>query len=281
MAGGAAVRNISDDLARTSRNQADAADPRACVWVSANAGTGKTHVLTMRVLRLMLGGTAPQRILCLTYTKAAAAEMSKRVFDELASWVTLPPKDLSAKLQELTGQKPAPADLALARTLFTAAIETPGGLKVQTIHAFCERLLQRFPLEAGVTPGFSILEDEKARKLRREAIDEMLTNATRDPKSALGRALTTAIAYAAEDRFDEVLTEALRHREWLDAAARLPSDTPKGSSGLAAVEALFNAHFGVRAKATPELIAQELAKLVPDTLLSRVRDVLSTSSPKL
>ena len=277
------AQSISANMARTSRAQADAADPRACVWVSANAGTGKTHVLTMRVLRLMLGGTAPSRILCLTYTKAAAAEMSKRVFDELASWVMLAPPDLAAALQKLTGQKPSPAEIALARTLFTAAIETPGGLKVQTIHAFCERLLQRFPLEAGVTPGFAILEDEMARKLKREAIDVMLTRATardagggnRTATAAMSDALKTAIAYAADDRFDEILGEALRHRAWLDAAVRLPADTAKGASGLEAVQALFNAHFGVRAKATPEAIANELAKLLPDATLKRVRDVLA------
>ncbi len=279
MAGSAAARNIGDDLARTGRAQAEAADPRACVWVSANAGTGKTHVLTMRVLRLLFGGTAPARILCLTYTKAAAAEMSKRVFDELASWVMLPPQDLSAKLQNLTGVKPPPEELAQARTLFTSAIETPGGLKVQTIHAFCERLLQRFPLEAGVTPGFSILEDAMARKLRREAIDHMLSDATREKNkkspSPLTQALNTAIAYAAEDRFDEILDDALRYRAWLDAAVRMPADEYKNAGGFEAVEALFNAHFVVRQKTTPGTIAQEVLKLAPDALLKRVRDVLA------
>ena len=275
MAGTAAARSISADLARTSRYQADAADPRACVWVSANAGTGKTHVLTMRVLRLMLGGTAPQRILCLTYTKAAAAEMSKRVFDKLASWVMLPPEELTAALQKLTGHKPSAENLALARTLFTAAIETPGGLKVQTIHAFCERLLQRFPLEAGVTPGFAILEDEMARKLRREAIDLMLTVATRAKSGELAQALNVAIAFAAEDRFDEVLGDALRHRDWLDAAVRMAPDTPEGPAGFDAVQALFNAHFGVRGKASSESIALDLAKLVPEPLLRRAHGVLS------
>ena len=282
MAGNAAARNISEDLARTGRAQAEAADPRACVWVSANAGTGKTHVLTMRVLRLLLGGTAPSRILCLTYTKAAAAEMSKRVFDALASWVMLPPKELSVKLEALTGKIPNPDEIAQARTLFTSAIETPGGLKVQTIHAFCERLLQRFPLEAGVTPGFSILEDAMARKLRHEAITQMLTDATRrkngKPSSPLSQSLTTAIVFAAEDRFDEILDDALRYRAWLDAAVRMPSDTPEGADGFAAVEALFNTHFSVRPKATPDVIAQELSTLAPDALLKRVRDVLAGGS---
>ncbi len=180
------VQSIEAELKRTARYQAEASDPAASVWVSANAGTGKTHVLATRVLRLMLAGTPPERILCLTYTKAAAAEMSKRVFDELAKWVMAPDKELAATLESLTGHKPSPEVTARARTLFTAATETPGGLKVQTIHAFAERLLQRFPLEAGVTPGFAILDDEMARTLRREAIDAVLGIAARDRKERAG-----------------------------------------------------------------------------------------------
>ena len=153
-------------LARSTRAQARAADPGASVWVSANAGTGKTHVLTMRVLRLLLAGTPPERILCLTYTKAAAAEMSKRVFDTLAELGDdARARSSPARSRELIGREPAAAEIARARTLFTRAIETPGGLKVQTIHAFCERLLQRFPLEAGVPPGFTILDERDARTL--------------------------------------------------------------------------------------------------------------------
>ena len=94
-------QSAETDIARTRRAQLDAADPRASVWVSANAGTGKTHVLTQRVLRLLLAGTKPERILCLTYTKAAAAEMSKRVFDTLAQWVTLPGERLAQQIGEL------------------------------------------------------------------------------------------------------------------------------------------------------------------------------------
>jgi ATP-dependent helicase/nuclease subunit A len=269
------VPSIEAELKRTARYQADASDPAASVWVSANAGTGKTHVLATRVLRLMLAGTPPERILCLTYTKAAAAEMSKRVFDTLAKWVMLPETELAATLENLTGHKPSTEETARARTLFTAATETPGGLKVQTIHAFAERLLQRFPLEAGVTPGFAILDDEMARTLRREAIDAVLGIAARDRKSALGHALETAIAYAADDRFDEILADALNYRSWLDAAARFETVT---HAGLDAVEQLFRRHFGVREAATRETIAKEIAALLSDHELERVRDVLAGGS---
>jgi ATP-dependent helicase/nuclease subunit A len=170
-------RDIADVLADTSRAQFAAADPKASVWVNANAGTGKTHVLTLRVLRILLGGTAPERILCLTYTKAAAAEMSTRIFERLGKWVTASDADLAPILAEIIGGMPSAAQLNFARTLFTRAIETPGGLKIQTIHAFAERLLQRFPLEAGVPPGFKILDDEKGKELKAAGGDGQLRDA--------------------------------------------------------------------------------------------------------
>src|SRR5688572_2412585 len=138
--------SLQDLIDATTRAQRRAADPTASAWVSANAGTGKTHVLTQRVLRLMLAGTKPERILCLTYTKAAAAEMAKRVFETLAKWVTAADAPLAAQIAELCDRPVTMEEVAFARTLFAVAIETPGGLKVQTIHSFCERLLQRFPL---------------------------------------------------------------------------------------------------------------------------------------
>lgn len=116
---------------KTRRDQAAAADPMASAWVSANAGTGKTHVLTMRVLRLLLDGVEPERILALTYTKAAAAEMSTRVFDRLAEWVTADHADLKSALAGLLDGAPSSEVMLHARRLFARAIETPGGLKVR------------------------------------------------------------------------------------------------------------------------------------------------------
>lgn len=259
-------KSIEIELVRTTQRQADAADPTASVWVSANAGTGKTHVLTMRVLRLLLAGTPPERILCLTYTKAAAAEMSKRVFDSLAKWVMLPDADLEQTLHKFLGREPQTSEMILARTLFTRATETPGGLSVQTIHAFAERLLQRFPLEAGVTPGFAILDDQTSRKLLREAIDDVIGAAARDRASPLGRALECAIAYAADDRFDEILADALTHREWLETAAENP----------AAVDATFRDHFNVRKDVTRAKIENDSAFLLTPAELMHMRDVLRT-----
>jgi ATP-dependent helicase/nuclease subunit A len=217
----AATPSLAAALAETRRNQAAAADPAASAWVSANAGTGKTHVLTMRMLRLLLAGTEPARILALTYTKAAAAEMATRVAARLAEWVTASDAELGKRVRELLDREPSAAQMMRARQLFALVIETPGGLKVQTIHAFCERLLQRFPLEAGVPPGFEILDDHTRAALLEEATNQVLTEATTAaPGSPLAEALATAIAFAAETNFDTYLAEALRQRDWLEAAAR-------------------------------------------------------------
>src|ERR1700676_5137569 len=125
--------------------QRDASNPSVSAWVSANAGSGKTYVLAQRVIRLLLGGTPPSKILCLTFTKAAAANMATSVFDRLAQWIALTDDALDAAILAMTGERPQPERRAAARRLFAQALETPGGLKVQTIHAFCTRLLQQFP----------------------------------------------------------------------------------------------------------------------------------------
>src|SRR6478672_4933063 len=216
--------DINAALRHTTKLQSDAADPQASVWVSANAGTGKTHVLTNRVLRLLLAGTKPERILCLTYTKAAAAEMAARVFAKLSQWATSDDATLVKALAEQLSRLPADHERELARTLFARAIETPGGLKVQTIHAFCERLLQRFPLEAGVPPGFAILDEHERNQLLGEAAYEMLAEATAAPGAPLADALETAVAYATDGNFDQLLSGVLREQDWLAAAVRLDDD---------------------------------------------------------
>lgn len=271
------MRHQESDIERTKRAQRDAADPAASVWVSANAGTGKTHVLTQRVLRLMLAGTKPERILCLTYTKAAAAEMSKRVFDTLAKWVTMAEADLARQIAELCDRAPFEGETRLARTLFAVAIETPGGLKVQTIHSFCERLLQRFPLEAGVAPGFTVLDDVTSTKILREAIDATLLEATDGSSAAQRKALEAVIPYAAEERFDEVLRTALAQRRWLDSAMRLDYGDDEDDA-LAGLERVFRGSFKVRDGVSVEDIESDMADVVSDAELARLRDALTGGS---
>ena len=150
--------------------QQHAADPAASVWVAASAGSGKTHVLVDRVIRLLLDGAAPNAILCLTFTKAAAAEMSNRLFQRLSGWVALDDAALDDTLRTLGVQDLSVALRGRARRLFAQALETPGGLKIQTLHAFCERLLQAFPVESGLAPGFRVMDSQETADLFREAL---------------------------------------------------------------------------------------------------------------
>ncbi|MDT2083536.1 MAG: double-strand break repair helicase AddA [Planktomarina sp.] len=161
-----------------SQRQVEAADPTRSTWLAANAGSGKTHVLTDRVARLLLEGVMPQNILCLTYTKAAASEMQNRLFQRLGRWTMLENDTLLSELQELGIEHSINVeDVSRARTLFARAIEAPGGLKIQTIHSFCASILRRFPLEAGVSPQF-IEIDERAQKILLGEVLEVISDRT-------------------------------------------------------------------------------------------------------
>ncbi|MEM6938674.1 MAG: double-strand break repair helicase AddA [Pseudomonadota bacterium] len=177
-----------------TRAQIDAALPETSTWLGANAGSGKTRVLTDRVARLLFQGVQPQQILCLTYTKAAASEMQNRLFKRLGAWSMQPDVQLRDALREL-GITAMLDDAALkrARRLFALAIETPGGLKIQTIHSFCAGLLRRFPLEARVNPEFTEMEDRAADLLRDEVLERMADG----PEAALISNL--ALFYTTED----------------------------------------------------------------------------------
>lgn len=164
-----------------SQRQVTASNPDVSTWLSANAGSGKTAVLTDRVARLLLAGTDPQNILCLTFTKAAATEMQNRLFRRLGAWAMMPGEDLRKALFALGLDELISTDkLTEARRLFAMAIETPGGLKIQTIHSFCSSLLRRFPLEARITPQFQEME-ERAAALLREDIVEQIANSDQAP----------------------------------------------------------------------------------------------------
>lgn len=193
----------------------DATDPLRDAWVSAHAGSGKTRILRNRVIRLLLDGTAPDRILCLTYTRAAAAEMQGRIFAELARWVTLEDAALDVAIGDLVSVAPesyhaSPSERSRARTLFARAIEAPGGLKVQTIHAFAERILHLFPIEAGVPLDFSILPDDEAEAMRLAARREVVDLAVLEPASDLGRAFGEILDAVSLPTFEGALNEALR-----------------------------------------------------------------------
>ena len=161
-----------------SKRQVEAAHPARSTWLAANAGSGKTRVLTDRVARLLLDGVMPQNILCLTYTKAAASEMQNRLFRRLGRWTMLNNTDLLNELMALGVERSLNSkDIDRARTLFARAVEAPGGLKIQTIHSFCASILRRFPLEAGVNPQFVEI-DERAQKLLLGEVVETIADGT-------------------------------------------------------------------------------------------------------
>ncbi len=197
------------DDATLAQNRAS--DPHASTWLSANAGSGKTKVLTDRVARLLLSGVEPQRILCLTYTKAAASEMQNRLFGLLGRWAMLPEAKLRTELagiDEGAGIEGTGIGLPEARRLFARAIETPGGLKIQTIHSFCASLLRRFPLEAGLTPAFREMDDRSGTALREEVLDAM----------AEGPEMAALAAEFTGAEIDGLLREIAAHSGGFDSA---------------------------------------------------------------
>ncbi|MWD29629.1 double-strand break repair helicase AddA, partial [Aquicoccus sp. SCR17] len=240
-----------------SERQVRAADPRSSTWLSANAGSGKTRVLTDRVARLLLDGVSPDHILCLTYTKAAASEMQNRLFRRLGEWAMKPDAELEQALIELGVEGPyPPARLGQARTLFARAIETPGGLKIQTIHSFCSALLRRFPLEAGVSPQFAEMEDRAAALLRNEIVEEMAEGADR-------ARVEEVAAWLTDEDFERITSQIAGNRPLLET---IPDE-----------DALFEL-FGLAPGTTEESIAGQVFLGGEEELLSRVGEALKDSS---
>jgi ATP-dependent helicase/nuclease subunit A len=225
--------NIPDAVRAT---QARASDPASSAFVSANAGSGKTHVLVQRVIRLLLDDVPPEKILCITFTKAAAANMAERVFTRLGHWVTLDDSELDAAIRDAGIARPDAKLRMRARELFACALETPGGLKVQTIHALCTRLLQQFPFEANVPARFAVLDERDQAEMMERANLKVLLDAARDPQSPAGRALDIAMASAADVTFKDVVREACLSRDhfmaWTDSAGSAIAASAQVSAAL-------------------------------------------------
>ncbi len=198
---------------RQGRNRASA--PDASVWVDASAGTGKTTVLTNRVLRLLLSGARPDRILCITFTRAAAAEMSNRIIERLGEWAVMEDAALEKALFDLNSRQPDAEMQTRARQLFAAIVDAPAGFRIQTIHAFCQSVLRRFPLEAGLAPHFDLLDDRTAAELLGEARQEVLVRAGREPDGPLGHALAVLVEYMDERGFGSLIQAMLSARRRL------------------------------------------------------------------
>jgi ATP-dependent helicase/nuclease subunit A len=238
---------IPEDVRERQRT---AADPKVSSWLAANAGSGKTHVLAQRVINLLLESVAPEKILCITFTKAAAANMAKRVFDTLASWTTLDDAALDKVIRDRSGQTPDAARRALARRLFARALETPGGLKVQTIHAFCTQLLHQFPFEANVAARFTVLDEAEQTQLLERLTLAVLLDGAKEPDGPLGRALAIAMTAAADQTFRDVVRAAIGRRDviarWVMAAG-----------GVAAAIAELSCALGLDPDETRENIEEE------------------------
>ncbi len=261
----------ADDIRRVASGQQHrASEPEVSAFVLANAGAGKTHLLVGRVIRLMLEGVEPERILCLTYTRAAAAEMSSRLFETLAKFIALDGNALIDRIHRHIGHVTfKPDNLDVARRLFTRALETPGGLKVQTIHAFCERLLHRFPVEAGIMPGFSVLDEPAERELMAQARREVLGNAD----TALAAHVATVLDYTSEMTFDRLLQELLAKRQGL-----LGAFGPDNAFAL--LRAGLNARLGLTDSDTADTIRHGFLSGLDWPDLGRVAESLKASTAK-
>lgn len=210
------MSDVLDAIALATDAQRRATTPDHSAWVEANAGTGKTKVLTDRVTRLLLGGVQPERILCLTFTKAAAAEMRNRLAHQLGRWALADEATLDAGIARLIDRAPDPAQRVVARRLFARVLDAPGGINILTIHAFCQALLKRFPLEAGVAPGFEILDEAEAQTILRRVQDEQMEDLARSGASPeLTAALATVAAKVSIAEYAELMTRLLSERAWL------------------------------------------------------------------
>ncbi len=229
--------------------QRRAANPASSVWVSASAGTGKTKVLTDRVLSLLLTGTAPRKILCLTFTRAAAAEMANRVNRALADWAVMKEEELHEAIAGLTGAPPDDEAMGRARRLFAEVLEAPGGLKIQTIHAFCESLLGRFPLEANLEPHFQLMDERTATEIQSEARDYVLGRARIGGDERLAQALAEVTSHSHEQDFLELMAKLSSSRGAIHGLI-------EQHGGIEALERAVYARFGVEPAETVERLCE-------------------------
>ena len=212
------IRRRREELKEdASARQRRAADPAYSIWVSASAGTGKTKVLTDRVLRLLLAGIAAGKLLCLTYTKAAAVEMNSRVSEKLSQWAVADDDKLEKELKKLFGSLPTDFEeveklKTRARKLFALMLDTPGGIKIQTIHSFCQEVLRRFPLEAGISPHFEVMDSRSEREAMEEIKARLIDEAHDNPETPAAKALNFLASRINKDKFPDVMDDIINNR---------------------------------------------------------------------
>jgi ATP-dependent helicase/nuclease subunit A len=251
--------------------QRRAAHPEASVWVAASAGSGKTKVLTDRVLALLLNETRPERILCLTFTRAGAAEMAVRINQRLAAWATGPDDEVAEEIESLLGTAPDGDTRDRARRLFARVLDVPGGLKIQTIHSFCQSLLGRFPLEAGIAPHFEALDERSSEELMMTARDEVLNGARGG--GPLADALDVVTGHIQEDQFSTLMHRLAQYRN------RIRSLFDRHGHGLA--DEVFR-RLGVAPGETPQSVIAAACRdeAVDVTALRAAGEALMTGTEK-
>jgi ATP-dependent helicase/nuclease subunit A len=246
--------SVLEALTAATRAQKRATEPDQSAWVHANAGTGKTKVLTDRVTRLLLEGVPPQRILCVTFTKAAAAEMRNRLSRQLGRWALASEDSLDQEVARLIDRPVDSALRVVARRLFARVLDAPGGINILTLHAFCQNLLKRFPLEAGVAPGFEVLEEADAQALLRDAQNEQIAALARpDAPSELAAALACVANRVSIGEYQELMTKLLAERAWLLGQIA-------GANGMQAVRRRLAREMGCRLDDTADRLRAEACR---------------------
>jgi len=266
------MRTAADIPDIVRQRQTDVSNPHVSAWVAANAGSGKTHVLAQRVINLLLKEVEPEKILCITFTKAAAANMARRVFDTLGAWTKLDDEALDKAITG-SGIATGAATRTLARRLFARALETPGGLKVQTIHAFCTQLLHQFPFEANVAARFAVLDDAEQTQLLEKLTLDVLLQGAEASDSPLGRALAVAMTAGADQTFREVVRGAIAQADTIRRWNEKSGGTDQGFDALSTV-------LGVDPAITLAQVEQEIVNspILPPSEWQAVAATCKTSS---
>jgi ATP-dependent helicase/nuclease subunit A len=253
--------------------QQQASDPTQSVWVNASAGSGKTKVLTQRVVRLLLDGVPPHKILCLTFTRAAAAEMSNRIATQLSHWATCSDNDLSKAIVDIQGSVPQDGQLDKARRLFAATLSCPGGMRIRTIHAFCQEILRRFPIEAGLPPHFNLIEGGDADALRDTVMRQLLREMATQPDTAHAQALKLVIAQLGDSKFTQEMSALLRHRDRIKRALDM-------YGGLESLRAQLFYELGLKPADTRDGIIRAAVTSIPEEDIRAIATILVQKGTK-
>jgi len=264
-------------IARASADQAKASDPAASVFVSANAGTGKTKLLTDRVLRLLLSGAPADAILCVTYTRAAAAEMRNRIFKRLADWAIIPAKALGEDLENMGIHTPSQDMRRRARSLFAEILDNDDGPRVETVHSFCQSILRRFPIEAGVAPHVQLADDDEQSRLKAMARANILYH----PSPELAASVLLIAEAVSEGRADEIVNDFINRAVGLDSPDGLAQIESHFRDGLAQIESHFRDDLGVVSADTERDMLMARLDLIQVEKLRAVSVALQTSKSKI